>query len=557
MPKGLRLHFIRLEPAADHIVKPVDVVETEEIVEEPEESKEVNDESEVISVNPFAEIERGFKELFSKYKADRSVYTQELEKQKEENYKEKSLLLEKLKAIVEDQEDLSRIYPAFKEIQTKWRAIGPVPQAKAKDLYENYRHYAEKFYDYVKINREFRDLDFRKNLEAKEQLCERAEALENDENVVESFRLLQKLHEEWKEIGPVSREQREAIWGRFKLATANINKKHQGYFESQKGDQKENLEKKTALCEKVEEIAAKEIKDSNAWNTLSKNIEEIQNEWKKIGFASKKENQKIYDRFRAACDKFYSLNREFYSAFKDQMQENMEKKVALCEQAEALKESEEWKKTADMLINIQKQWKEIGPVSRKKSEQIWKRFRAACDAFFDNREKHFGEQDNQYEDNLSKKQSLVEEIKAFVPSAEKNENIESLKGFQSRWNEIGFVPFKEKEKIQTAYNQAIEEKFGDIRPDDGGDRVARYKRRYGDNNRNRNTGTHSERERLIQKYSKMEQDIATWENNMGFFSKSKNAEAMLEDMKKKVDQAKEELAELEQKIHSLDNQNEE
>lgn len=343
-----------------------------------------------VSVNPFAEIERGFKELFEQYKVIRAEYNKEQEKNKEENLIQKRAVIEELKNLVESQEDLNRTYPEFRNIQAKWKAIGPVPQGRIKEIYDTYQHYVEAFYDYVKLNKEMRDYDFKKNLEAKTELCQKAEALVEGDNVVAAFHALQKLHEEWKEIGPVDKENRESIWDRFKAATSTINKKHQEYYEQQKGNQKENLEAKIALCEKIEAIANIENIESNQWNKLSKEIEDIQAEWKGIGFAAKKENQKIYERFRAACDKFYLRKRDFYNQFKLNMHDNMAQKVALCERAEALIESTDWKKTSDELVEMQKQWKEIGPVSRKKSEQIWKRFRAACDAFFNNRDKHFG-----------------------------------------------------------------------------------------------------------------------------------------------------------------------
>ena len=498
---------------------------------------------EPVSVNPFAEIERGFKDLYSQYKVKRSAYTQELEKNKEENYQEKLAVIEDLKALVEASEDLKETFPRFREIQNRWRAIGPVPQAKVKDLYDTYQHYVEKFYDYVKINKEFRDLDFKKNLEAKENLCEKAEKLSEEEDVVGAFRTLQKLHEQWKELGPVSKEFRESVWERFRAATAVINKKHQAYFESQKGNQKENLEAKTALCEKVEAIAQAEVKDSTDWNALTKEIESIQKEWKKIGFASKKDNQKVYDRFRAACDAFFAKKREFYSEFKNQMQDNLAKKIELCEKAEALKDDTDWKKTSDAFIELQKQWKEIGPVSRKKSEQVWKRFRAACDAFFDNRDKHFGSVNSEQGENLQKKRDLIEEIRKYEVE-DKEEAREALHEFQERWNAIGFVPFKEKARIQEAFRKAVNEKFGEFR--ETGSRYAGKAER----------AVRSERDRLVQKFMKKEQEIATWENNMGFFAASKNADALLEELNKKIDIAKQELAKLEEEIKEFDRQHE-
>ena len=509
-------------------------------------------EGDEVSANPFAEMERGFKELYGQYKTVRVKYVQELNQKKEENYEGKSKIIDELKVRVDNPGDLGTAYPAFRELQNQWRAAGAVPPTKAKDLYETYSHFVESFYDYVKINRELRDLDFKKNLEAKEKLCERAEALADSDNAVAAFRDIQKLHDEWKEYGPVDKAHREAIWERFKAATSVVNKKHQAYFESQKGNQQQNLEAKTALCEKVEEIAERaerEVKDSNTWNALSKEIENIQKEWRTIGFASKKDNQKIYERFRAACDKFYASKRDFYSGFKDQMQDNMDKKVALCEQAEAVVNSTEWKKTSDYLINLQKQWKEIGPVSRKKSEQIWKRFRAACDAFFENRDKHFSDQDSKYDDNLAAKNAIIDEIKAYELAGNEADK-EALASFQARWNEIGFVPLKDKANVQNAYNKAVSEKFGSVA--EPSDRVSRFKKRYGEQHPKSYTKVVTEKDRLIQKFLKMEQDIATWENNMGFFAKSKNADKLLADLSSKIEVAKQELADLEQKIKSMD-----
>jgi len=498
-------------------------------------------EPEAVSVNPFAEVERGFKNLYTKYREKRAAFIQEQDRKKEENFRDKQAIIEELKVLVEKQEDVSQSFPLFRELQNRWKITGPVPQSKVKDLYDTYQHYVEVFYDYVKINKEMRDLDFKKNLEAKEDLCNQAENLDNEPNIVEAFRTLQKLHEQWKELGPVNKENRELIWERFKAATAVINKKHQAFFESQKGNQKENFEAKSTLCDKVEEIAKREIKDSNTWNACSKEIENIQKEWKKIGFASKKNNQKVYDRFRAACDEFFSKKRDFYSEFKGQMQDNMAKKIALCEKAEALKESEEWKATAEALVELQRQWKEIGPVTRKKSEVIWKRFRAACDAFFENRDKNGGNVDAQQAKNLSDKKSLIEEIRSFAVE-EAEDAKEALKAFQERWSQIGYVPFKEKTKIQEEYRELINQKFAQFR--EGG---ARFMAKADRTIRN-------ERDRLVQKFLKKEQDIATWENNMGFFSKSKNADAILEDLNKKIEIAKQELADLEAKIKEFDKQ---
>ena len=385
----------------------------------------------------------------------------------------------------------------------------------------------------VKINRELRDLDFKKNLEAKEAFCAVAEKLAENEDVVAAFKELQRLHEQWKEFGPVAKEFRDSIWERFKAATAVVNKRYQAFFEGIKEQQAENLAKKTVLCEKVEEIAAREVNTSNEWNAFSKEIEEIQQEWKTIGFASKKDNQKIYDRFRAACDSFYARKREFYMEYKDGMNANLERKIALCEQAEQLKLSTEWKKAADQFISLQKQWKEIGAVPRKKSEQLWKRFRAACDEFFAARDKN-AKPENDFYGNLKAKQRLIEEIKAYELKGDESD-ADAMAEFQKRWNEIGFVPFKEKDNVAKAYKEALA-KFPSNRP-------ARRSRPA--------RPQLSEKERLIQQYNTLEQDIVTYENNIGFFSMSKNSEPLIKQMQEKIAKSKEELKALAAQIKAL------
>ena len=487
---------------------------------------------ELPSDNPFAAIETGFKEQYNKYRKERAEYNKALDKEREDNLALKEAVISDLKALLEKQEDVNATFPEFRDIQARWRAIGPVPATNYRNITETYQLYVEQFYDMVKINRELRDLDFRKNLEVKEQLCQQAEALAEQENVIEAFRELQKLHEQWKEYGPVAKEFRETIWERFKAATAVINKKYQAHFEGIKEQQAENLAKKTVLCEKVEAIAEREVIDSNEWNTFSKEIEDIQKEWRTIGFASKKENQKIYDRFRAACDKFYERKRVFYSEYKDSINANLEKKIALCEAAEALMTSTEWKKATDQFIALQKQWKEIGAVPRKKSEQLWKRFRAACDQFFAERDKH-AKPENDYYGNLKAKLALIEEIKAYEMKGDEND-LQAMQEFQKRWQEIGFVPFKEKDKVAKAYKEAME-KFASTRA----------------SRRGRGGRQLSQKEVLIQKYHQLEQDIVTYENNIGFFSMSKTSEPLIKQMQERIAQAKEELKALAEQIRQL------
>ncbi len=482
------------------------------------------------SSNPFEAVEENFKALYADYKKERAEFNRQQEKEREENLAKKQAVIDELRTLVEGQDDVSSSFGAFRELQNRWREAGPVPAAKFRDINDTYQFLVEKFYDMVKINRDLRDLDFKKNLEAKIAFCEAAEKLSENENVVNAFHELQKLHEQWKEFGPVAKEYREDIWNRFKAATSVINKKYQAHFEGLKEEQAENLKAKTGLCEEVEAIAEKEITSSNEWNELSKAIEEIQARWRKIGFATKKENQKVYDRFRAACDKFFERKREFYSLFKDSMNENFEKKMAIVEQAEALKDSVDWKKTTDQLIALQKQWKEIGAVPRKKSEQLWKRFRAACDAFFAERDKQ-AKPENDFYGNLKAKKKLVEDILAYVPSENESENAEALRGFNEKWQSIGFVPFKEKDNIAKAFKDAIQQKF-----------PRASSRRSGE----RKTSS------LIDKYHALEQDIVTYENNIGFFSASKNSEPLIKQMQERIEKAKEELKNLEEQIRKAE-----
>ena len=502
------------------------------VSEQPEVAEEAVAEEEVAVENPFAAVEAGFKDLYNKYRKERAEYNKQLDKEREQNLALKEAVIADLKALVEKQEDVNATFPEFREIQNRWKAIGAVPAQNYRNINETYQLYVEQFYDMVKINRELRDLDFKKNLEAKEEFCQAAEALAESENVLEAFRELQKLHEQWKEYGPVAKEYRESVWERFKAATAVVNKRYQAHFEGLKEQQAENLAKKTLLCEKVEEIAAREVNGSNQWNEFSKEIEDIQKEWKTIGFASKKDNQKIYDRFRAACDQFYARKRDFYTDYKDSINSNLDKKIALCEAAEELKNSTEWKKATDQFISLQKQWKEIGAVPRKKSDQLWKRFRAACDEFFAERDKN-AKPENDYYGNLKAKNRLIEEMKAYELKGDESD-FQALQEFQKKWQEIGFVPFKEKDNVAKAYKEAVS-RFPSNRPQ----------------RRTRGGRQLSEKEILINKYNTLEQDIVTYENNIGFFSMSKSSEPLVKQMQERIAQAKAELAKLADQIRKV------
>ena len=491
--------------------------------------------------SPFSAIEAAFKSLYAEYKKERAEYNRQQEAEREENLAKKQEVIEDLKALVENQEDMKDAFPKFREIQDRWRAIGPVPQQNFRDINDTYQLYVEKFYDLVEINRELRDLDFKKNLEAKTGFCELAEKLAEDEDVVGAFKELQKLHEQWKDLGPVAREFREEIWERFRAATAVVNKRYQAHFEGLKERQAQNLAAKQALCEKVEAIAAQEISSSTQWNTLSREIEALQAEWRKIGFATRKENQKIYDRFRSACDAFFERKRLFYSEFKDNMNENMEKKEAIVAEAESLKTSTQWKATAERLIELQKKWKEIGAVPRKKSEELWTRFRSACDEFFAERDKQ-AKPENDFYGNLKAKKALIAEMEAYVLSGDAEKDAEARQGFVERWNAIGFVPFKEKEAVGAAYKAALQKFPSAPRSPRRGDapRGARGERR-----------PLSEKERLSQKYNQLQQEIQTYENNIGFFGLSKGAESLKAQMQERIDAAKAELAALGKKIREI------
>ena len=511
-------------------------------VEEPDDNTPVEEATVPLQsgpVSPFAAIEAGFKALYMAYKKERAEYNKQLDAEREENLAKKQAIIEELKALVEEPGQMKDAFPHFRDIQNRWRETGPVPQQNFRDINDTYQLYVTKFYDLVDINRELRDLDFKKNLEAKTAYCESAEALAEEEDVVEAFKELQKLHEQWKDLGPVAKEFREEIWERFRAATSVINKRYQAHFEGLKAQQTENLAKKEALCEKVEAIAAQEITSSSEWNALSKEIEKIQAEWRSIGFATRKENQKIYERFRAACDKFFERKRASFSEFKDSMNENLAKKMAIIEEAESLKDSTDWKATSDRLIELQKQWKEIGAVPRKKSEQIWKRFRAACDAFFTARDNRPAGPGN-LGGNLAAKKALIEEIKAYVPDDQKD--AEARKDFEERWKAIGFVPFKEKDAIQAAYREAMEEKFpgyGQRGRREGG-------RREGGNSRRPLT----ESDRLKEQFNQLQQEIQTYENNIGFFGLSKGAEKLKAQMQERIDAAKAKLEDLKAQIRA-------
>ncbi|MBO5832210.1 MAG: DUF349 domain-containing protein [Alistipes sp.] len=509
---------------------------------------EAGGDEETFSPTPCAEEAR-LKELFAMYRNERDKYIAELEANKENNLKLKLAIIEELKELINSDETLNTTFHRFRELQQRWKEIGLVPQQNVKDLWETYNLYVENFYNFIKINKELRDLDLKKNYEIKISLCEQAEELTLETQVVEAFRRLQKLHDEWRETGPVAIEFKETLWERFKEASSRINKRHQEHFENIKSEQTKNLAMKLELCEKVETLVARPIVSRKDWNKASEELLEIQKVWKTIGFAPKKDNNRIYERFRAACDKFFELKREYYAGQKSEMEHNLALKTELCAEAETLAMSEDWKRATDELIALQARWKQVGPVARRHSDVIWKRFRAACDKFFERKAAHFASVDNQYEENLKLKQALLEEMRSADVKAG---GFEAIKEFQRRWSQIGFVPIKFKETLQKEYKAIVDGMFATLRSSERDRSINRFRERV---STMKGSGQlRSERERLFNKVRQMEQDIALLENNIGFFSKSKNAETLIADVREKIERTKRDMSEIVEKIRLIDEQ---
>lgn len=492
--------------------------------------------------------------LLKQYQDLRNEHNKKIDEIKEINLQKKYEIIEEIKALINNKESINKTFHEFRELQNRWREIGLVPQAKLKDLWETYHHHVENFYDFIKINKELRDLDLKKNLEIKMEICEKTEELLVEPSIIKAFNILQKYHEQWREVGPVPRDKKDELWERFKAATSIINKKHQDYFESRKSDQKKNLDAKIALCEKVEEIANTPVENHREWEEKSKELIELQKVWRTIGFAPKKENNKIYERFRTASDSFFDHKREFYNQNKEEQINNLQLKTDLCVQAEALKDSTDWKKTADEFINIQKAWKEIGPVPRKYSDVIWKRFRAACDYFFENKAKHFSSIDGEQSENLRKKRELLEEVKRFSLTGDDSADLDKLKEFQRTFTEIGHVPFKEKDAIQNEFRDVINRHFDSLRIDEKRRNLMKFKNKVAGNtssgkgqNKNR-----FEREKYMTKLKQMESDLALLDNNIGFFANTKNAEALIGDVNQKIANTKEKIEFLKEKIRIMD-----
>ncbi len=501
------------------------------------------------------ELENRIKSILETYRTRKSDYNKIQESEKQENLHKKLEIIEKIKDLVNREEAINKTFQDFRNLQNEWHSIGIVPQSALKDLWENYHHSVEIFYDYIKINRELRDLDLRKNLEAKISLCEKAEELLLEPNAVNAFKLLQDYHNQWREIGPVPHENKNDIWERFREATSKVNKRHHEFFEKQKDEQKRNLDAKIALCEKAEEIANSEILTFADFREKSDAILECQKLWRTLGFAPKKHNNKIYQRFRAACDKFFEKKRAFFAESKETQVRNLQLKTELCMKAEAMQESTDWKETTEMLIRLQKEWKEIGPVPKKFSEKIWKRFRKACDTFFTRKAEFFAGRDTSYEDNLNAKLALLKELEAFDPGEDMNAGFEKLKDIQKRWTEIGYVPFNRKEEIARNYKEALNKQFDKLKLDDEDKNILRYRSKVDSAKSNPRAArkVRNEREKFYSKIKQLENDIVLWENNIGFFAKSTNADNMIREVEEKIAEAKKNIKILEEKVKLIDN----
>ncbi len=499
-------------------------------------------------------LEERFKELYRKYRHSKAAHNRNLEQTRQANLDAKLKVIEDLKELVSSTEDINRTFPEFRKLQKRWHEIGMVPQQNLKDLWDTYHHYVETFYDQIKINKELRDLDLKKNLEAKIELCEKAEELLLEGNIIVAFRKLQKLHDHWRETGPVPRDQKDAIWERFREITHQINKKHQEHFDNLKESHRKNLETKIALCEKAEAINEQPFENFQQVEMLTRQMVDLQRTWKTIGFAPKKDNTKIYQRFRNVCDRFFARKREFNQQNKEYLNENLQKKLDLCVQAETLKDSTDWKRTSEELISLQKKWKEIGPVPRKHYDPVWKRFRSACDHFFDKKSEHYSSMDSKYEENLKKKLELIEKIENFKFGNDLDASLNTLKEYQREWVSIGFVPIGEKEKVQKRYRAALDKHFEGLKVDENKKSLMKFRHKLeGVREKPRAFNKMKfEREKFLNRYKQLENDITLWENNIGFFAKSRSAEATIKEFREKIEQGKKQMALLEEKIKMID-----
>ena len=502
---------------------------------------------------PKDELEETFKSLLNTFRTKKANLFAQLEKEKETNLIQKKHILEQMKVLVDSNDDVSVHINEFRTLQQKWKSIGQVPQVASTELWKQYNLYQESFWDLIKINNELREYDFKKNLESKTLICDAAEKLASEKDVISAFQHLQKLHEEWHELGPVAREIREEIWNRFKEASTVINKKHQSYFDTIRKLEDENYETKTVLCEKIEAFDFSHLNNYKGWDEATKTVLEWQEEWRSIGFAPRKVNQRVFDRYRKACDTFFAAKAEFYKETKNVLTQNADKKKALCEKAEALKESTDWKEAGDKLIQLQKEWKTIGPVAKRLSDDLWKRFITACDYFFEQKNKSTSGQRNVEAENLAKKKELIAKISTFEKTDNPAESLTSLRALMAEWSTIGHVPFKEKDKVYKEYREAVDKQFETMNVDASNRRIESFRSNLKDMTTKGENKLYREREKLVRAYEHLKSEIATYENNIGFFStNSKKGGGLIKEMERKIETLKDESKLIEQKINLID-----
>ena len=498
------------------------------------------------------EEEEAFKAAMAVIKEKRQKAFLEQEDLKQENLKKKEAIIEKIKTMATTPEEANSNFQEFKVLQQEWKTIKPVPAEKVNELWRNYQLYVEQYYDLLNLNREAREYDFKKNLEKKTQLCEAAEKLADESDVISAFHQLQDLHQEYRETGPVEKELREQVWQRFKAASTVINKRHQQHFEEIRAEEEENLVKKTALCEKIEDIVKQERKNTSDWDSQSKEIIALQQEWKTIGFTPQKMNTKIFERFRAACDEFFTKKGEYFKELKEKYAENAKRKQELVEKAQALKDSTDWKKTSDKLIALQKEWKTIGMVPKRLGDQLWEDFLAACNHFFEARNAVHADERNEERENLAKKNEIIEKLKQLAEGAVENLQ-EEMRKLTDEFNSIGHVPFKEKDKMFKEYHETLDKLYKTLN--------IKASRRRMDNFRNNlkkvaqrgENAIDNERGRLMRRFEQLKQEINTYENNLGFLNiSSKKGNSLIDDMNRRVQKLKDELAETKQKIKTID-----
>ena len=501
------------------------------------------------------EDEEVFKAEMGVIKEKRAKLFLEQEKEKQENLKKKLDIIEKIKAMVTSPEEANKSYQDFKKLQQEWKEIKLVPAEKANELWRNYQLYVEQYYDLLKLNSEAREYDFKKNLEIKTKICEAAEKLGTEEDVISAFHQLQKLHQEFRETGPVAKELREEVWARFKAASTIINKRHQQHLESLRAKEEDNLTKKTALCEKIEEIAKEEIKTAGEWEKKTKDIIAIQAEWKTIGFAPQKMNVKIFERFRAACDDFFSKKAEFFKNMKQQFAENADKKRALIEQAKALQDSTEWKSTSDKLIALQKEWKTIGMVPKKLGDKLWNEFLTACNHFFEARNSANAGTRNEERTNLEKKRGIIEQLKALAENA--GDNIQDkVRELIDEYNAVGHVPFKEKDKLYKEYHDILDKLYKELNISTARRRLDKFKNNLKNVAEKGADALDNERARLMRRYEAIKQEVQTYENNLGFLNaSSKKGNSLIDEMNRKVQKLKDDMNLVREKIKAIDAEN--